>query len=378
MKITTLQPDSLTTELLLLLLSDDQYFISGWLKWKRKAGEYQTQNEAVLRLFPYLYQRVKRLRPRDSWSAMLKNTEKAHWLKNQLLLFEVSQIAPLLAQAKTPFLLLKGAAYWSLYYQNKVGARWTADVDLWVPVTSFFRVTKLLQKQGWEIADGTNIQTFKPHFFHAISFKKGNGKIDLHCHLLHFYLQKNDWKLLYKTANVQSVKLGSHTVLTLSDTLHLIHICVNGCRYTGTVHWQWILDAALVLKSKTIDWERLLILAQKLQLAWPLHQTLRVLKDDFKQPVPDFVVTQLQEMSSEFSYRRMYQLSVENTYRNLTASIEIYWWIYFNHVKNFSLSQKWGKEAMFYLQHVCQTSEPVLLVARFAKLLSKLVMRTVI
>lgn len=374
MRKSYIYPDKKQKELLRILFSSNKVFKVLWPKWKKQVGEYQKLEQGTTQLFPILYQRLIKNYPDDSWIKVLQNSYKAHWLKNQLLLNSASEVCRIFTKKKIPFLITKGGAYIYLYYDRTIATRRIEDIDIVVSPSDFYTCIKLLKKQGWSISEGQNLKVFRPDFFHSIGLKKGPGRIDLHCHILHFYLKADDRTIAQE--NKQSFFFGKEKAFTLSDTFHFLHTCLHGLRSHGSIQLLWIVDAHLILKQGKVDWAKLLELCQQLNCAWPILTALSYLKSESGLKVPSSVFIALRKLPTPYPYKRLYELHTREIDNSILTSMEVYWWTYVNSLNGEPSPLSWVSQLYRYIQFLSQSSEPLKMIQNFVRLSLNLVMRS--
>ena len=372
-------PTSVQGLLVRALLASDEEFVEKWNQWKGVSGEYRDLDYGSLRLFPLAYRKLVRLFPEDSLLTVCKNAYQTSWLKNSLLLSEAVQTMDLLAEKDMPFLVLKGAAFSSLYYDNDVAIRELDDVDLLIPVDYFPQSITAILAQHPEYRTHTHLQFFQPQFFHEISLYTDKGILDMHCHLLHNYLHNDDWALFRDSA--QEVNFRGRAVMTLSDSDHLLHVCAHAYSWSGQegAQLRWIIDAIRIIETGRVDWKEVIRKARTLCVTLPLVEAFTYLGDNFSVNIPNDVCRELGSDSVSVMDRRMFLLESQDTHTYVLPALELYWWRY---VKALHRPYTFGdsiQKLRLFLTFLCQTSSlyeiPGIVGMRFSQLVGRFLKR---
>jgi hypothetical protein len=106
------------------------------------------------------------------------------------------------------------------------------------------------------------------------------------------------------------VQVANREVWALNATDKLLYICAYGTRYSMRSSLYWVMDSFTLLKDHQgeIDWQRLLSQAKKRSLNLHLREALNYLEDEFKAPIPEFVMKNINSMKipdeEMFHYKR--------------------------------------------------------------------------
>ncbi|HEY9706496.1 MAG TPA: nucleotidyltransferase family protein, partial [Allocoleopsis sp.] len=188
--------------------------------------------------------------------------------------------------------LLKGTALIVDYYQD-YGIRFMDDFDIFVPVKDAIPGINLIKNLGWKSPE---IDSYSFAFKHAMDFQKENKyNLDLHWHIIPHCLKNNDdddfWSRVILT------KINDLSIYTLSPTDHLFHVCIHGSRWHEEISpIRWVADAMIIinLAGDKIDWETLVILAEKRKLVLRLKHGLMLLKELLNAPIPEHILQKLE------------------------------------------------------------------------------------
>jgi hypothetical protein len=193
-------------------------------------------------------------------------------------------------------MLLKGGALTLLHYRD-FGLRPMQDFDILVREEKASHALRLLRESGWET------QTAVPRVFsssfrryrHSVSLSDGSGQsIDIHWHVLYLDCRPGCDGEFW--ADSVPVDLHGLQLRALNTTDQLLHTCVHGVGWNEIPPMRWIADAAVILRSGEIDWNRLLKQVEDRRAILPVRDALSYLAT-FSCHVPAFVVASLGAMS---------------------------------------------------------------------------------
>ena len=205
-----------------------------------------------VRYIPFLYRRILDLNL-QSRNRKILMIFKGVYLKTswQQMVFQKRNIEFLASkQSEMPeFAFLKGVALQNSVYVNDPRTRPCDDVDILVDRTDLDNAITFLCEQGFQL-EGPYSMEYVLNFRKSASFTKGNVSIDLNWGL-YDYARGNKY-----TSDLQfeKVYVDGDAFLILSDTFNLIHSMLHGAGWNSTPSTRWILDAALLIRTGSIDW----------------------------------------------------------------------------------------------------------------------------
>lgn len=296
-----------TQELLLkAALFQGEDAIVAWESW-RELVDFESIQDASFRLLPKLYRNLSQLGVTDSWMGRCKGIYRKTWYENQLRLQCLAETCHQFQEAGIATLVFKGAAVSLQDYQN-CGVRPMQDIDILIPLEQVAKAETLLSEQGWKCHEKWVGLERLVRSKHAINFKDCRGQgIDLHWHLLHNCLQDDAdidfWKFAVPLENDRL------STLTLCPTDRLLCACIHGLYWDVTPSFRWIADAVTILQNNvtTIDWQRLLVTAQRHHLVIPLREALRYLHETFLASIPLAVFQTLDNLKVSGLEQRLFE-----------------------------------------------------------------------
>lgn len=276
------------TQLLLLqaCLSSGAEAVSAWRAWQSKIA-LDDIDYGSLRLIPLLYHNLRQLDVVDDDLGRYQGIHRKYWYENQLRFRQAADVIKLCQNAGIPTLALKGVPLAHLYYPE-TSLRPMSDFDVLVPYDQPHHAMATLQAAGWVLVSrltsvrGTNAWTF--------AHPKG-GNTDLHWRILMTRLGPDSDILLWQSAEKFSFS-NTHT-LTLNPTDHLFHTCVHGMPANEVASLRWIVDAMMILRKSTIDWERLLIQSQDHSVVRMIHHAFSYLHTFLNAHVPESILERM-------------------------------------------------------------------------------------
>ncbi len=265
---------------------------ANWLDAHRaeSAEGFRSLPAASRRLLPLVHRNVKEGIPAPL-RAELRAVHHQYWAENQQLFRKLEAMLTRLESAGIPTLVLKGAALSILHY-NDMAARPMSDFDILVPEHRGPALVRQFIREGWIPGCLPAAAPAIDHFFrfrHALDLAHPqHGTVDLHWHVL--------LEATYSGADSHfwegSVPLRVKSVLTraLNPSDQLLHTCLHGYPYNPMPSIRWIADAVTILRTSTIDWNRLLRVAADLRVTVPCIEAFDFLNHEFDADVPvDFI-----------------------------------------------------------------------------------------
>jgi hypothetical protein len=257
-----------------------------------------------LRLLPQVYRNLRSAGiPDDEIEDVVKQTTRSLWIRTRLLMRQAAQtIERFSAEGLSP-LLLKGAA---LIARGDTDAqtRYMSDFDLLVREEEAERAYALLMAGGWQPVEPLTAGLLS--YRHAMAFHKGEFQCDLHWRpMWDAWDTKSDHRLR-ALAELQDLDGVPVRVPRASDLL--IHLIMHGTRAFDVQSVRWIGDALAMIRSGSIDWSAVQEEATARQLAYPVGDALRFLREEFAAAIPDEVIRTLQAQPVSRSRRRSHRI----------------------------------------------------------------------
>ena len=250
-------------------------------------------DSASRRLLPLVYRNVKENIPSDLGKE-LRAVHHQYWAENQQLFRKLEEMLIRFQRAGIPTLILKGAALAILHYRD-MAVRPMSDFDILVPEEHAAQLVRQFVREGWvpDCIPASAPQTdYYFRFRHAVDLVHPQlGLVDLHWHVL--------LEATYRGADSQfwegSVPVKVKSVLTraLNPADQLLHTCLHGYPYNPMPSIRWIADAVTILRTSTIDWDRMLRMAGDLRVTVPCMDALAFLNREFDAGVPEETISRM-------------------------------------------------------------------------------------
>ena len=242
-------------------------------------------DHASQRLLPLVFWNLRRLGIDDPDVPRLRGTYRRAWYLNQLTFRTAAGVIGRFREAGIETLALKGVALSLLHYRD-AGLRPMDDVDLLVRPSQAAEALAILERDGWQPLEKvpSHLEVKHAHPF----MDDGGRRIDLH------------WNALWEAApdddlwgGCGAAQVQGRPTLALDPTDQLLHVCVHGVQWDPTPSIRWVAHAVTVLRTSSIDWERLVARARARRLTLGLSGSLACLRDQLAAAVPPGVVEAL-------------------------------------------------------------------------------------
>lgn len=304
------RPTELQELLLKAALLEGQEAFAAWCEWNQRDGLEQLDSGSY-RTLPLVYWNLEKQGFRHPLMGMLRGIRRRAWYENRLLFRRLAPVIEMLHRAAIPTLLLKGAALALLYYPDP-GLRPMDDLDVLVPEAQALQTLRLLESQGCK-QEGKNAGGFRFRegdlgFRHSLQlFHRDGRQIDVHWHVLYLASFGGADQPFWE-AGVPLVFEGIPTrALCASD--QLLHACAHGPMWNPIPPMRWVADAFIVMRSLKIDWQRLLMLAERFRLVATVREGLEYLASVLAAPIPPEVLAALRRIKlskpEELEYQRL-------------------------------------------------------------------------
>lgn len=295
------------------LFSGDEAMLA-WSSWRAETN-LEAIELASYQLLPLLYKNLLRHQVGDVGLDKLKGIYRRTWYRNQMLFHYAGELLTVFRQAGIETLLLKGVAMIIRYYHD-YGLRPMIDFDVLIPAGKIDAAIHLLTEQGWRplphpYADAAKVIHCLSHkrIIHSYGFSNATKyELDLHRYLLHqgCYPGADDefWQ------DALQIEWNHAAVYVLNPTDQLLHICVQGLRYSFS-YLRWIADAIFLMRNAEIDWDRLLLQTEKRRLILYMQQALLYLAEKWHIPVPENVLHTLCALPVSMAEKIEYKVSLD-------------------------------------------------------------------
>jgi hypothetical protein len=211
--------------------------------------------------------------------------------------FAISIVRMLNKEGITP-LLLKGYPLGRLYYAD-AAFRPSSDLDFLLKPEDRFPALKCLQDKGFEpthpeilTSNATGTSSLN-HGANGVEMRRPAASFDIDLH--YYVLQCSMWKDADAGFWQRAVAMeaGDGHAVTLGTGDHLLHACMHGRQQNGVLPFRWIVDAGLILRSESVEWDTVVAAAKEHRFPGPLGGCLAYLRDAIGLPAPREAIDEL-------------------------------------------------------------------------------------
>lgn len=292
-------PTELQELLLKACLQDGDQGLQAWQLWEANSG-FDSLDPGSYRLLPLLFTRLSSRGVQHPMMNALKRIHRQAWTETRILTWKVARAVRLLEEHGIATLMLKGVSLAALFYPH-VALRPMRDLDVLVPEPLAPAALDLLQANGWTRCGarwprGSMLANVEEQWLLQIQpsinlFDSERREIDLHWNLLRTASFPGAEKPFWDSA-IPFAFEGIET-RTLCATDHLLHACAHGITWNNIPPVRWVADSAMIMRTASIDWDRLVMLTDRLHAALPVSDGLHYLASLLDLPVPREVLKQL-------------------------------------------------------------------------------------
>lgn len=321
-------PDSIwiTTQqerLLKAALLQGNEAVSSWKNWRSEL-DFETIDPGSYRLLPLLYYNLTKLGIKDPLLNRLKGIYRRSWYENQMLSQKAIRLLQMFSTAGIKTIVLKGVALINAYYRD-YGLRPMSDIDILVPTQQAAESVKIMTKSGWEPAYRSP-ENIIP-IIHSCDFKNPDDSqhLDLHWHLFIECCQPEADNDFWDAA--QEIKIRNISTQVLNPADQLLHTIIHGMKWSIIPPFRWVADAYTIINSSEneIDWNRIILQAEKRRLVLPLRYGLEYLVNTFKASVPESILQRIKEAVVTKAEYAEYRCKIEDQKKKLLGNIPVLW-----------------------------------------------------
>jgi hypothetical protein len=236
--------------LLQAALLDGHAAADAWRHWRTRV-DIDLIDEPTQRLLPLLARRLADLAPDDAVRTRVRGLYRHAWVRNHVLWRDARPVITALRRAGVPVVLLKGLSLLAAYGHDW-GARPMYDVDFAVPTDRVAEAIELVTGLGWTPEQGQSAHWVR---WRAVprergwGFAKGDGRIDLHWHVLAGSLGPRADDGFWRRARPFDMDGCDAHVLDPGDVW--FHVVTHGAGEFNAPPIQWIADAVLVARASS-------------------------------------------------------------------------------------------------------------------------------
>lgn len=276
------------------------------------------------RLLPMVYKRMRDLGVDDPLMGRMKGVYRRSWVETHSLFHDMAPTVERLEAAGVQTLLLKGAPLALTYYRS-YATRPMFDLDLVVPFPQRDEALRVLRDMGWNA--GSMVRTHELPDQHGLDHRNASGReLDLHWRWLREAPADaaDDWFW----SGAERLEFCGVSTRQPSPTAMLVHLVAHGVRSNVEPPIRWIVDAATVIATASIDWPALVGFAKAQKLSYRLGLGLDYLARHYEAPVPEEILRELKAAGLSLIERMeniVYLGPAETMYRPRLYPLVDYW-----------------------------------------------------
>lgn len=305
-------PDEDRLLLLKAAILSGQTAVDAWRLWlERNEVSFELVDAPSYQLYPLVYRNLAKEGVQGSIFEKCKGIYRRNWTFNQLLW---QKLLPYLNHLKQhdihQIVLLKGMAMIAGYYHD-FGARVLGDVDVLIASSQLAKAISVLDCAELKTI-GTPVDANNPYeiaIHHAATYGLDDETfLDLHWS----FLSESPFTGLDEVVmqRAELIDVHGHSFFIPDPTALLLQTCVHGVKSTTVASLRWIADSMTILNTATIDWKRMLSMAERAHICLPILRAFEYLREHFSAPIPSEVITTLQNRSSTWQENLEYWCNV--------------------------------------------------------------------
>ena len=243
-------PDQQQELLLRATVLDGEKALTAWKQWTDEV-DFEDLDPGSIRLLPETYTNLVKLGASHEYMARMKGTKRKTWLENQLLFRQAEKALLILEEMGISTMIAKGPALVLCHYKHHA-RRPMADFDIVVRRDRAEEAIDALGSNGFKLMD-ERWQGGAIERLHAVTYVNDRGRqFDLHWRVIGGCTDDSPfWD------NAVPVSVNKTSTLAPSPTDQLLHVCIHGVRPNDVPPIRWVVDAAVILGTAQIDWDRL-------------------------------------------------------------------------------------------------------------------------
>lgn len=282
-------------------------------------------------IFPLVYQAIREHASElltDDTLNELKHQNMSIVMQNMHMTAELIRIMRLLEENGIEALAFKGPTLAQLAYGD-ITLRQYGDLDILIKQEDIYRIDALLTAQEYKrLFTLTPVQekAWIKHS-HEIGFVQSKNNIHLD---IHWLLLDNDYPLQFELdtekKHLNTVTINGQNIKTFPTEDLLIYLCIHGSKHL----WErigWIKDIDLMIRTQTIDWEKLAVKLNNSRFERMFLLGLFLSNHFFQTPLPTIFRQQLKDknwlkklnrfVSSDWQHHR-------NMFHNSVAMLQLF------------------------------------------------------
>jgi hypothetical protein len=201
-------------------------------------------------LMPLIYQRFLADGSDDPRMSRLKGIYRKSWFLGTLLLEETPKVLEALDAASVPAIFLEGPYLGARYYPD-VASRYCSEISVLVDEANVGRAVARLARLGWFSRPA------KETIAERRLFLRDGVSLLLRTRLAYDFGDDSEGSNALLREDVERQVIAHADIPVLSPTDTLLAVCTAGARQAAVRDVRWLADAAMIVRSQEVDWDRL-------------------------------------------------------------------------------------------------------------------------
>ncbi len=253
-------------------------------------------------ILPLVYKTIKNLSQCNSFRNTLLSDLKARYIQitkqNILMSAELIGIMKFFKKNGIEALAFKGPTLSQMAYGD-ITLRQYSDLDILIKQEDRYKISKLLESQGYEqILILTSVQE-KNWYKHTKDMSLFHPKKGVHIEL-HWLLLDNDYPIQVDLDHIwtdpQKIVINGQKIPTFSTESLLFYLCIHGSKHLWE-RIEWIKDIDLMIRTHNLDWEHLAIQVKESNFRRMFLLGLYLSHTLFQTPIPIYFKQQMNDQN---------------------------------------------------------------------------------
>ena len=259
-------PTSLQHRLLQIALDESERSLALWHELPR-AFSLDRMEPGSFELMPLIYLRLLANGCDDRLMSRLKGIYRKSWFLSKLRLEQTATIVEALDAASVQTVFLDGPLLGTRYYPDGA-SRFSSEITILVDESDIGRAAARLARHGWLPRPGNETPLERRLFLHD------GMSLLIRTRLAYDFGDDSAGSNALLREDVEREETERVAIPVLSPTDTLLAACTTGARQGAVPNVQWLADAAMILRSHEVDWDRLVARAGATHQATRLKEAL--------------------------------------------------------------------------------------------------------
>jgi hypothetical protein len=275
--------------------------------------------------------------------AQLREAARKVLVDNLILLKALREVASVLREEGTGFVVLKGASLLGFLY-SEIHLRQMSDLDLLIREKDWPKVAETLGQRGYVLPPEDEERFYRERWYHQLVETPGDPScnVEFHWNLESVERSRIDPEELIRDA--ATCELEGERFLRLCDDHLLLHLAVHLAHHYQDPSLHWVEDLRRLLQRGNLDWQRILRTAKAWGVKSCLAYSLAYVEKIFPGSLPEASRGIRLSPARAAIVRRLGTRNPTLPHRPLAGSP-------LRHAVSMILMDRWGDAARYLLVH---------------------------